>query len=52
VPLHDVEAAVAVGDGDLFVGDLEAADRPGRNVLDPGDGDESVLHGRRDYQGA
>src|SRR5207248_6413758 len=47
VPLHRVEAAVAVGKCDLRLACLDTADRSGRNLLDPRDGDEAVLH-RRD----
>jgi hypothetical protein len=44
VPLDGVEAAVAVGERDLFVAGLGGDDGAGRDVLDPCDGHE--LHAR------
>ncbi len=44
VRLHRVEAAVAVGERDLLLAGLDAADGSGRNILEPSDGDEAVFH--------
>jgi len=44
VPLHGVEAAVAVGQGDLLLAGLDAVDGSGGNIVDSSDGDEAVFH--------
>ena len=44
VRLHGIEAAVAVGQGDLLVAGLDAVDGSGGNILDSSDGDEAVFH--------
>ena len=44
VRLNRVETAVAVGQGDLLLACLEAADGSGRNVVDSSDADEAVFH--------
>jgi hypothetical protein len=42
--LHGVEAAVAVGQGELLLAGLDGTDGSGRNILDASDRDEAVLH--------
>ncbi len=44
VRLHGIEAAVAVGQGDLLVAGLDAVDGSGGNIVDSSDGDEAVFH--------
>ena len=44
VPLHRVEAAVAVGQGELLLAGLDAVDGSGGNIVDSSDGDEAVFH--------
>ncbi len=44
VRLQGVEAAVAVGQGDLLLAGLDAADGSGRDILDASDRDEAVFH--------
>jgi hypothetical protein len=44
VRLHGVEAAVAVGQGDLLLAGLDAVDGSGGDIVDPSDGDEAVFH--------
>src|SRR5439155_27359976 len=44
VPLHGVEAAIAVGQGDLLLAGLDAVDGSGGNIVDSSDGDEAVFH--------
>ena len=44
VRLHGVEASVAVGQRDLVLAGLDAADGSGWNILDSSDGDEAVFH--------
>jgi hypothetical protein len=51
VSLDGVEAAVAVGECDLGLACPDAADRSGRNLLDPRDGDEAVFHARDPSKG-
>ena len=48
VTLHGIEAAVAVGEGDLRSVCLDRGDRPRRNVLDACDADEVVFGHRLD----
>jgi hypothetical protein len=49
--LHRVEAAVAVGQGDLLLAGLDATDGSGGNFLDPSDGDEALFHPRDPSKG-
>lgn len=44
VRLHGVETPVAVGQRDLVLAGLDAADGSGGNLLDSSDGDEAVFH--------
>jgi len=44
VPLHGVEAAIAVGQGDLLLSGLDALDGSGGNIVDSSDRDEAVFH--------
>jgi hypothetical protein len=48
MPLHGVEAAVAVGERDLLVSRFDGGDRPGRDVLDPRHRHEVVFGHRLD----
>ncbi len=44
VRLHRIEAAAAVGQGDLLLACLDVADGSRGNVVDSSDGDEAVFH--------